>query len=49
MLKKYIDENSFVAKAHEVKVIAISDRREKEDGNSTAAVIEQYFYQTMEE
>ena len=49
MLKKYIDENSFVAKAHNVSVIDTSDRREKEDGNSTAAVIEQYFNQAMEE
>ena len=49
MLKKYIEENSFVAKAHRVYVIDTTGRREKEDGNSTAAVIEQYFYQTMEE
>jgi len=49
MLKQYIDNNSFVAKAHPVAVVTTSKRREKEEGNSTAAIIEQYFNQMLED
>lgn len=49
MLKDYIDTHSVVAATHNVEVISSSDRSERSDGNSTAAIIERYFGQMLGE
>ncbi len=48
MLKEYIDKNSVVAAVHGVEVISSPERNDRDEGNSTAAIIEQYFDQTLE-
>lgn len=48
MLKAYIDKNSVVAAVHEVEVISSPERNDRAEGNSTAAIIEQYFDQILE-
>lgn len=49
MLQDYVNQKSFVAAAHNVVISVLSDRLEKSHGNSTAAIIEQYFDQMLEE
>ena len=48
MIQKYINEKSFVAQAHSIIVAAPSERLEKAEGNSTAAILEHYFAQKLE-
>ncbi len=49
LLKTYINENSVVAATHNVDVIIPSDRGERAEGNSTAAILKQYFDQNLED
>ncbi len=49
MLKSYIDNNSVVAKTHNVVVASSREESHKAEGNSTAAIIKQYFDQLLEE
>ncbi len=49
MLKNYINENSVVAATHGVDVIMPCDRSERAEGNSTAAILKQYFDQNLED
>lgn len=49
MLEDYIGRNSLVAGAHGVKVVCSPERKDKYYGNSTAAIIEKYFDQLLEE
>ena len=48
MLKEYINKNSVVAAVHGVEVISSPERNDRAEGNSTAAIIEQYFDQILE-
>jgi len=48
MISEYINKNSVVAAVHGVEVISSPERNDRAEGNSTAAIIEQYFDQTLE-
>ncbi len=48
MLRDYVNQNSVVAAVHGVEIISSPERNDRAEGNSTAAIIEQYFDQTLE-
>lgn len=46
-IEEYINEHSLISNAHSVRVLTPTDRPEKSDGNSTAAILERYFAQEI--